>query len=92
MKYIEKLSSHSGFLISIDDKRPHIVTLRGGSKAWYVNGVYHREDGPAIIWNCKDASSNTTWDTRSVWYYEGKYVDCFSQQEFEKYLKLKAFW
>ena len=43
---------------------------------------FHREDGPAI--ENKDGSR--------FWWYEGEYVECSSQQEFEKMLKLKAFW
>ena len=33
--------------------RPNgIIEYRlNGSKAWYVNGECHREDGPAVIWN-----------------------------------------
>ncbi len=50
---------------------------------WYdVNKKLHRLDGPAVEYN------NGT----KFWYYHGKYIECSSQEEFEKFLKLKAFW
>lgn len=42
----------------------------------------HRLDGPAI----------ESTDGFSKWYYHGEIVKVNSQEEFEKFLKLKAFW
>lgn len=42
----------------------------------------HRLDGPAV----------ESTDGRNKWYYHGEEVKVNSQEEFEKYLKLKAFW
>jgi hypothetical protein len=42
----------------------------------------HREDGPAR----ESANGNCQW------WYEGEQIQCSSQEEFEKMLKLKAFW
>jgi hypothetical protein len=53
-----------------------------GSKWWYQDDVLHREDGPAIIY-----PSGTI-----EWWYRGTLVNCSSQEEFERILKLKAFW
>lgn len=53
-----------------------------GSKYWYQYGKPHRLDGPAI----ERANGS------KVWRYQGKYINCHSQQEFEKLLKLKSFW
>ena len=53
-----------------------------GSKFWYQNHMRHRLDGPAREYA----------DGDKYWYYRGKYIECFSQQEFESLLKLKAFW
>jgi hypothetical protein len=53
-----------------------------GEKAWYQHGQRHRVDGPAIEY----ASGSQSW------YYHGKKIYCDSLQEFEKIIKLKAFW
>jgi hypothetical protein len=53
-----------------------------GAKFWYLYGKRHREDGPAIEW----ANGAEEW-----WYY-GKKLNCRTQEEFKRLLKLKAFW
>lgn len=53
-----------------------------GYKSWRINDRFHREDGPAV------ERANGT----KAWYYHGKYIDCSSQEEFLRLLKLKAFW
>jgi hypothetical protein len=53
-----------------------------GIKYWYQNGKLHRLDGPAIEWYNGD----------KVWYYKDKYIECNSQEEFERIIKLKLFW
>jgi hypothetical protein len=54
-----------------------------GEEHWVNDiGLYHREDGPAFI---------STFGTQ-YWYYDGQYIHCSSQEEFERILKLKAFW
>jgi len=73
---------------------------------WYVDGLLHREDGPAIehkmnlpdavedckVWYRGPRSSTNYEEVRRIWYYRGKKVDCKSQEEFEKFLRFKAFW
>lgn len=49
---------------------------------WYINGLPHRVDGPAITWH-----TGEKW-----WYVNGKYIACQSQEEFERIMRLKAFW
>jgi hypothetical protein len=51
-----------------------------GSKEWWINGQLHREDGPA-------AESN---NGEKYWYLNGERI--YSQEEFERLIKLKAFW
>lgn len=58
------------------------VEWPGGNKEWWVNGKVHRLDGPAIEYH----------DGHKSWYIEDKYIHCNSQEEFERFLKLKAFW
>jgi hypothetical protein len=53
-----------------------------GNKCWYQNGKYHRVDGPAI-----ELSNGI-----KQWWYRGKQIKCSYQQEFERLIKLKAFW
>jgi hypothetical protein len=52
-----------------------------GNKDWSLNGKYHREDGPAVEYHdCKE------------WLINGKRILCKTQEEFERLMKLKAFW
>jgi hypothetical protein len=32
------------------NKQPELVISENGTKEWYLNGVLHREDGPAVEW------------------------------------------
>ena len=52
-----------------------------GYKAWYhpLTREWHRTNGPARIFP----------DGREEWYLDGKYK---TQEEFERYLRMKAFW
>lgn len=52
------------------------------NKEWYINGKLHRLDGPAIEWS----------SGYKEWHYEGERIDCKSQQEFERLVKLRALW
>ena len=70
----------------LDDKFHRIdgpaVEYYDGDKEWWQNGKLHRLDGPAI------ENSNG----EKYWYYEDQKIDCNSQEEFERYIKLKLFW
>ena len=58
------------------------IEYADGYKAWYFDGKCHRTDGPAI--------ENANGD--KYWYFDDNQIDCKSQEEFERLLKLKAFW
>jgi hypothetical protein len=58
------------------------IEWSNGDKYWIQNGLIHRIDGPAVFWA----------NGYKEWYYKGEKVDCNSQEEFERYLKLKLFW
>jgi hypothetical protein len=58
------------------------IEYSDGTKCWYQNGLQHRIDGPACEWI----------NGKKSWYYEGKYINCTSQEEFERLIKLKLFW
>jgi hypothetical protein len=51
-----------------------------GYREYYVNGKRHREDGPACEW----ASGYVEY------FLNGEYIDTL--QEYERMLRLKAFW
>ena|ERR1700722_996421 len=58
-------------------------------EAYYFNGRLHRLDGPARRYKSK-YSDFTNYEE---WAINGKILyDIHSQQEFEQYLRLKAFW
>ena len=59
---------------------PALITAN--SRRWYLHGKCHREDGPAIEW-----ADGDKW-----WYFDGIRISCSSQQEFERIIRLKAFW
>ena len=42
-----------------------------GSKFWYINGKFHREDGPAVEWTNGD----------KFWYLDGKQ---YTEKEFKE--------
>ena len=62
---------------------PSVVAKDGSCKFWHHHGKLHREDGPAVEY---------ADGINSRWYYYGKKINCSSQQEFEKLIKLKSFW
>jgi len=53
-----------------------------GDKFWILEGKFHREDGPAVEFA----------DGTKAWYYQGKYIHCQTQQQFEKIIRLRLFW
>lgn len=62
-------------------KGPAII--HNGTKHWMQHNVHHRLDGPAVEWV----------DGSKEWYYHGKFLENITcQEEFEKWLKLKAFY
>ena len=76
-----------------------------GTHSHYVNGKLHREDGPAIIegngdkfWmqnhmlHRLDGPASEFADGGKEWFIWDEKIPVSSQEEFETYLKLKAFW
>lgn len=58
------------------------VEYGDGSKIWYQKDRRHRLDGPAVEYV----------NGIKEWYYKGTYINCSSQQEFKKIIKLIVFW
>lgn len=63
------------------DKGPAIIDPNG-DKFWFIHGKMHRVDGPAAEFN----------DGFKEWFIDDKQVLCATQEEFEKLLKMRAFW
>jgi hypothetical protein len=66
-------------------KLPHDCWMHeysSGDKYYFRNKGFHREDGPAV-----DRS-----DDSKEWWLNGICVPCTTQVQFERLLKLKAFW
>jgi hypothetical protein len=76
-----------------------------GNNWWYLNGVLHREDGPAFEW----ADGSKSWwlngkrhredgpaiefvDGIKIWFVDHIQMNCETQKQFEQLMKLKAFW
>jgi hypothetical protein len=65
-----------------------VDTFEDGDQTYWLNlgsrgSQLHRIDGPAFDWMSVK---------RQEWYLYGKRVDVNSQEEFERMMKLKAFW
>jgi hypothetical protein len=91
--YVEKLSRNNDIYICYrldcgNDDEGDLHRLDGpaqitpSKKSWYQFGLKHRVDGPAMEY----------LDGWNMWYYEGKIIDVSSQEDFERYLKMKSFW
>ena len=59
-----------------------------GSREWYRKGRLHRIDGPAVYY----PMANPGQELYKEWWIENKRLDVQTQEEFERYLKMKAFW
>ncbi|MEK9769968.1 MAG: hypothetical protein VW683_13725 [Betaproteobacteria bacterium] len=46
----------------MNDNKPTCTTYPNGDKIWFLNGVRHRKDGPAVEWANGD----------KVWFLNGK--------------------
>lgn len=53
-----------------------------GTRCWYFRGKRHRIDGPAMEF---------PWG-RCYWYFHGIEIPCSNQKQFDRLLRLKAFW
>jgi|SRR5579859_2303390 len=90
-----------------EDNQPICETDKFGTKRWYLNNQFHRENGPAVEY--ADGTKIKCWylhDQRhrldgpaveyandsKYWYYHGEWINCSSQEEFERLIKLKVLW
>ena len=59
-----------------------VVERSSGTRFWFRGNVQHRESGPAYE-RCNGECS---------WYLNDEKIPCMTQEDFEKYMRLKAFW
>jgi hypothetical protein len=79
------------FIMNIMINEPEIDSY--GNKRYYKDGKLHREDGPAIEWvNGDKYLFSNTFTAHNDWYFNGLKINCSSQEEFEKIIKLKVYW
>lgn len=70
--------------IVIEDGLEYKVTQTEDWSAWTYGGKLHRIKGPAVI--------GIAQPQKKAWWYLGTRVECQSQEEFEKRIKLMMFW
>lgn len=64
--------------------------ISNSGEAWFYDDKLHRIDGPAVTQFI--LISNDEVGDECEWWFHGTKIDCSSQEEFEKLIKLKAFW
>jgi len=66
----------------VNNNQPICKIDKEGTKRWRLNNLPHREDGPAAEYI----------DEGKEWWVDGDQIQCSSQKEFKRLLKLKALW
>lgn len=70
----------------LDDKLHRVdgpaLEYTDGGKQWILFGELHRIDVPAF----------ESPYGRKEWWFHGKHIDCETQEDFKRLIKLKAFW
>lgn len=64
----------------------HIV-YDSGIESYWVDNIRHREDGYAYF-----APAYNGYDEIKRWYYQGEKINCETQEQFERLIKMKVFW
>lgn len=77
----EFILAHYVNIKSHNEKCPSVIHYNG-NKYWKQNDKDHRLDGPARELN----------DGRKFWFYQDKHINCNTQKDFEKIIKLKLLW
>ena len=68
--------------IQIHRENGPAIIWKDGSTFWYLNDQCHRIDGPAAEY------SNGV----KLWFIHGEEIDCKTNEEFLRLMKMKAFW
>src|SRR5579859_6911180 len=86
----------------IENNQSICQTDEYGNKRWFLNNQLHREDGPAIdhidgykAWYINDQRHRIDGPAvegayvQKYWWYHGKYINCDSQEKFERLISKK---
>jgi hypothetical protein len=83
-----------------------LIINKFGDKGWRQNKEYHRIGRPAITWlvgyeywyqygklhRLNGPAKKTPLNSNDTWYYQGLLIDCNTQEEFERIIKLRLLW
>lgn len=83
-KYIQYQDENG--LIHNENGQPASIDCKYNTIGYWIHGKAHRLMGPAYVF------LNENEQKYSQWYYKGEQINCSSQEEFEKLIKLKMFW
>lgn len=70
----------NGITFNIEDL--YFTRSKNGARRWLLNGVLHRENGPAVEYS----------NGEKFWWFNNKNIKVKTQEEFEQMIKLKSFW
>jgi hypothetical protein len=84
-KSTSRMNKDKYYCTNTDDDKTFLTTVVMNTSEITRDNIYemHNEDGPVITYF--DGSNKE-------WYWHNKKIDCNTQEEFEKMLKMKAFW
>jgi hypothetical protein len=80
---MKKITLEQFYKLSYKEQRKFsgIVKWPYGYITYFKNGVYHREDGPAVIWN--------DINRKFYYYLNGQYIEnCHSDEALQLYLDI----
>jgi hypothetical protein len=89
--YTVKHRDHQAWYLDGDYHREDGPAYLGNSglQSWWLYGKRHRIDGPALI-RSKDHKRPSL--PNQEWWYHGQKSPATNQQEFDSWLKMRAFW
>jgi hypothetical protein len=68
-----------------EDNLPAVI-LKNGDKFYFEHGKRHRTDGPAI-----DCAKPNGIHPAQQYFYQGRYIECQTTEEFIRSIKMLAF-
>lgn len=76
----------------IDKNNPRIKhRISNTGEAWLYDDKFHRLTGPAVSYMVGLTADDEIIEVHE-WWYHGTKIECSSQEEFERIIKMKVFW
>jgi hypothetical protein len=72
--------------------KPILQVDEWGNNYWWLNGKLHRTDGPAVTIIVLAPGLDDIVGVTFEWWVDGVKLDCTTQEEFLRLIKLRAFW